>query len=236
MKTQFSNKPPGGWLLTGLVALAVLATISLSLWQLTKGFEKHRERTGYMKGLHEDPIELSQYQEQESLYRQLHLRGSYVKERSFVIGYQRHNQLPGHWIVTPFRTEIGTFLVNRGWLPIQQNFREVPEFETPEGTVEITGVIWSHKHFPSDKSYDEPTWPKRVNRLNIKRMAEITDAFSDEIRLLGGNKGAFTPLQLVVENEPAKHWGYAFQWLLIGGLVVSGYWFFAVRKGEVGNR
>ena len=213
----------------------MLVSIALSLWQLTKGFEKNSERTEYIARLTEDTIELSEYREQETAYRQLQLRGSYVADRSFVVGYQRHNQLPGHWIVTPFRTEKGTFLVNRGWVPIQQNFREIPEFETPEGTLELTGVIWTHRHFPSDKSYDEPTWPKRVNRLNIKRMAEITGAVGDEIRLLGDNPGAFTPLQLIVENEPAKHWGYAIQWLLIGGLVVSGYWFFAVRKGEVGN-
>ena len=137
--------------------------------------------------------------------------------------------------MTPFRSEIGTFLVNRGWIPIQQSFLEIPEFETPQRTLEITGVIWPHKHFPSDKSYDQPTWPKRVKRLNITRMAEITGAFGDEIRLLAGSSGAFTPIQLLVENEPAKHWGYAFQWLLIGGLVVSAYWFFGIRKGEVGN-
>ena len=228
--------PPGGWVLTIFVALAVLATLSLSFWQFTKGLEKHNERLEYVARLQEEAIELTDYREHESAYRQLRLVGSYTKERSFIVGYQRYNQLPGHWIVTPFRTEIGTFLVNRGWLPIQQHFREIPEFETPDGTVEITGVIWSHKYFPSDKSYDKLAWPKRVNRLNIKRMAEITDAYNDEIRLLAGSKGAFTPLQLIVENEPVKHWGYAFQWILIGGLVVSGYWFFTVRKGEVGTR
>lgn len=230
------KKPPGGWTLVVLVGLAVLITISLSVWQLTKGIEKHRERTGYIARLHEDAIKQSEYQEQEFAYRQIALRGSYVPERSFVVGYQRHNQLPGFWIVTPLRTSIGTFLVNRGWLPIQQGFLQIPKFETPEGTVEITGVIWNHKHFPSDKSYDQPSWPKRVKRLNLKKMAEISGAFGDEIRLLAGNAGAFTPIQLLIENEPAMHWGYAFQWLMIGGLVVSAYWFFGIRRGEVRNK
>lgn len=229
------KKPSGGWVLVSLVGLAFLATISLSFWQLTKGIEKSKERTGYIARLHEEAIDLAEYKEHESAYRQLQLRGSYIKDKSFVVGYQRHNQLPGYWIVTPFRTVVGTFLINRGWLPIQRHFREIPEFETPEGILEITGVVWTHKHFPSDKSYDQPNWPKMVKRLNVKRMAEITDAFGDEIRLLGGNAGAFTPIQLLVENEPAKHWGYAFQWLVIGGLVVSGYWFLYIRKGEVGN-
>ena len=212
-----------------------MITLVLSFWQLTKGFEKSNERDDYVARLQEDAIEITDYQEQESAYRQLNLRGSYVAERSFVVGYQRHNQLPGHWIVTPFQTQKGTFLVNRGWVPIQHSFRETPTFDTPDGTVEITGVVWPHKHFPSDKSYNEPNWPKRVNRFNIKRMAEITRSFDNEIRLLSGSPGVFAPLKFTVENEPAKHWGYAFQWLLIGGLVVSGYWFFAVRKGEVGN-
>lgn len=219
-----------------LVGLAVLTTISLSLWQLTKGIEKHQERTEYIARLQEDAIEQSEYQEQESAYRQVQLRGRYITERTFVVGYQRHNQLPGYWIVTPFRTNVGIFLVNRGWLPIRQNFLEIPKFETPEGSVEITGVIWPHKRFQSDKSYDQPNWPKRVKRLNLKLMAEITGAYEYEIRLLADNPGAFTPIQLLVENEPAMHWGYAFQWLLIGGLVVSAYWFFYIKRGEVGNR
>ena len=94
MKISTSKKPPGGWLLVSLVGLALIATILLSLWQFTKGLEKHKERTGYIARLHEDAIELSEYQEQESAYRQLNLRGSYIKERTFIVGYQRHNQLP----------------------------------------------------------------------------------------------------------------------------------------------
>ncbi|MYC24602.1 MAG: SURF1 family protein [Gammaproteobacteria bacterium] len=236
MNKLFDTKPPGGWTMLALVGLALLATISLSVWQLTKGIAKHQERTGYIARLQEEAIEETDYEEQESAYRQLRLRGRYIEDRSFIVGYQRHNQVPGYWIVTPFRTNYGKFLVNRGWLPIQQSFLEIPEFETPHGTVEITGVIWTHKHFQSDRSYDKPGWPKRVKRLNLKKMAEITEAYEDEIRLLADNPGSFTPIQLLVENEPAMHWGYAFQWLLIGGLVVSAYWFFGVRRGEVGNR
>lgn len=232
---MLGKKPPGGWVLVSLMGLVMVTTISLSLWQLTKGFEKNGERTGYIARLQEEPIELAEYVEKKSTYRQLRLLGNYDTTRSFIVGYQRHNQLPGYWIVTPFLTQKGTFLVNRGWLPIQQNFREIPEFETPEGTVELTGVVWTHKHFPSDKSYDKPNWPKIVKRLNLKHMAELTGAFDDEIRILAGNAGAFTPIQLLLENEPAKHWGYAFQWLVIGALLVSAYWFFYVRRDEVGN-
>lgn len=235
MNKLLGTKPPGGWTALALVSFAVLATISLSVWQLTKGFEKNQERTGYIARLQEDAIDITDYKEGESTYRQMRLRGSYIEDRSFIVGYQRHNQLPGYWIVTPFQTNFGVFLVNRGWIPIQQHFLETPEFETPKGTVEITGVIWTHKHFPSDGSYDELDWPKRVKRLNLKRMAEITGAHEDEIRLLAANPGAFTPIQLLVENEPAQHWGYAFQWLLIGGMVVSAYWFFYIRKGEEGT-
>ncbi len=222
--------PPGGWPLTLQVSFAVLVTLAFSIWQFSKGFESQAERDEYINRLSDPPVELSEYREQNSDYTNLKFRGVFEPERTFFVAYQRHNQHPGFWVIMPFRTDRGSFLVNRGWVPLKETWLNIPEVDTPDGNIEITGIVWPQRRAINDQAYETTDWPKRVNRLDLEKMAELTNSFKDEIRLTYESEGVFVPIKLVMENSPARHWGYAFQWLLIGGLIVSGYWFFALRK------
>lgn len=231
-----SRRPVGGWGLVVVVVLAVLTTIGLSTWQLLRGLDKQTERTTTVRDITEGiPISVQEYRENESYYQRIQLVGSYDQHHTYVVAFQRHQQLPGFWIITPFHTDYGSFLVNRGWIGVTGSWHALPQFETPKDTITISGVVWPELHSVKDRAYQDPAWPKRVNRMNIQTMAAQTNAFADEIRLVYDSPSVLTPIKLHLnQSSPALHWGYAFQWLVIGALIVGAYWFFAVRRGDLG--
>ena len=229
-----AHKPPGGWALTIQVSFAILTTIALCIWQISRGIEKQDLRTSYVDRLNDTPITAYDFREAESenAYRKIELVGMFDPKRSFVVGYQRHNGLPGYWIITRFDTNAGAFLVNRGWISVTGTWLQTPEFETPPGTHTLTGVVWPIHKARMDDDYDDPEWPKRVKRLNVEQMAHVAGTKAAEIRLYAENPGVFTPVHMTMESSAARHWGYAIQWLIIGALVAGGYWFFAVRRRD----
>ena len=227
-----SHKPVGGWSLAVVVIVVALATVGLSTWQFLRGLEKQNERTTTVQQITEgEVITVNDYQENESYYKRIQLSGNYDQNHTYVVAFQRHEQLPGFWIVTPFHTDYGSFLVNRGWIGSLRTYHELPEFTTPEEFLTISGVVWPELNTVSDKSYQSRDWPKRVSRMDIDLMAEQTGAYADEIRLVHDSPSVLTPIRLhLSQSSPALHWGYACQWLVIGALIVSAYWFFAIKR------
>ena len=225
-------RPRGGWILAVQVVVAVLTTIGLSTWQMTRGLEKSELRDVYVDRLDMPAIAGNEFVEGETYYRKISLLGRFDENRTFIVAYQRHLGQPGFWIITPFDTDAGMFLVNRGWVPVQGSWFHMPTVETPQEMVEISGVVWPSLRQSSTTGYDVDGWPKRVNRLNVQEMARITGSHEDEIRLLPESEGVLVPIHLSFEQGASTHWSYAVQWLMIGIVIVFGYWYFALRRTD----
>ncbi|MXW52618.1 MAG: SURF1 family protein [Gammaproteobacteria bacterium] len=225
-------RPRGGWILAIQVIVAALTTLGLSTWQVTRGLEKSELRDVYVDRLDMPAIEADEFVEGETYYRKIDLLGQFDENRTFIVAYQRHFGQPGFWIITPFDTDAGVFLVNRGWVSVQGSWFHTPEVETPQELVEISGVVWPNLRQRSTAGYDADVWPRRVNRLNVKEMARVIGSHEDEIRLLPESEGVLVPIHLSFEQGASTHWSYAVQWLMIGILIVLGYWYFALRRTD----
>lgn len=235
IKGRFSlplSRPRGGWALAIQVTIAVLTTLGLSTWQVSRGFEKSELRDLYVDRLASAPIALQEFVEGDSYFNKIELVGRFDQQRSFIVAYKRHLGVPGFWVITPFETEIGTFLVNRGWIAMDRTWFHTPVVETPLEQLKLLGVVWPNFPQRSTVGYDGDTWPKRVNRQNVAKMAEITSAFGDEVRLLPDSEAVLTPIHLTFEQGASTHWSYALQWLVIGAIIVLGYWYFALRRPD----
>ena len=226
-------KPPAPWSLTLQVAFAVATTIGLSIWQLSRGFDKLELRAGFEAAL-AAPVVAEDVREELPDYRRVSLTGHFDQEISFLVDNRRHLGRPGYWVITSFDTAYGRFLVNRGWLSAGPNMRELPEIETPDGEQQVEGVVWPNlpvSALAKSEAWSE-RWPVRVRGLDVPRMADRVRSFGREVRLTRASDGLLQPAPLAVDFATAKHWGYALQWLLIGGLIVAGYWYFGVRQGR----
>lgn len=76
--------------------------------------------------------------ERESLrFRELELRGEYAAARQFLLDNMVHDGVPGYHVLTPWRTDGGWVLVNRGWVPATADRAVLPSvtLEVSPGTV-----------------------------------------------------------------------------------------------------
>lgn len=210
----------------------MLVTIALSIWQLGRGFEKLDLKDDYETKLNLPPISEASLSTTDSDYRKLQLRGRFDAQRYFIIEDRRHRGRSGYWVIQAFNTERDRYLVNRGWVSVESSVRVNPTVDTPDATLSIIGIAWPNPVLRSSLEVSQPDWPIRLRDVDIGKMARLTGARALELRLIEESPGVLQAAPLQVEFSAAIHWGYAAQWLLIGALVLGGYWFFTVRKDK----
>jgi surfeit locus 1 family protein len=140
---------------------------------------------------------------------------------------------PGFFVVTPLQLEHTdlSVLVQRGWAP--RNFvdrTQVPAVLTPAGVVEVQGRIAP----PPGKLYEFSASEGGAIRQNL------------DLKQFSGEIGrALVAVSVLQSGPPAdglsrewprvnlgvdKHYGYAFQWFALGGLIALLYGWFQIVK------
>ena len=224
MASQRMFRP--GRALTLQVAAALVTTVGLATWQITRALEKTSLADAHEARLEADPVDASRYSTEMPDFTRLALTGRYDAVHSFLVAEQPRAR--GFDVVTVLTTEAGSFLVNRGWM-----LRRGAAPETPDGSVSVVGVVWPTAPLTAafrEESWPED-WPKRVRVMNPGRMAKATGAHAREMRLEAGGAGVFRAASLAWDFDAGQHWSYAVQWLLIGLGVGIGYVLIGRRKG-----
>lgn len=218
-----------GRALTLQVAAALVTTVGLATWQITRALEKTSLAHTHEARLEGDPVDGSRYSAEMPDFTRLALTGRYDAAHTFLVAEQPRAR--GFDVVTVLTTDAGGFLVNRGW-----TLRRGSAPETPDGPVSVVGVVWPTTPLAAalgEEAWPE-AWPKRVRAMNPGRMAEATGAHAREIRLEAGGSGVFRAASLAWDFDAGQHWSYAVQWLLIGLVVGMGYVLIGRRKGSHG--
>ncbi|MGE0331210.1 MAG: SURF1 family protein [Ramlibacter sp.] len=167
------------------------------------------------------------------LHRSARLQGRWLALYSVYLDNRQMNGKPGFYVMTPLVLEGSgaVLMVQRGW--VQRNFVErerLPPVQTPTGMVQVSGRI-----APAPPRLFEFTSAAPVAGSSAIRQNLDLAAYSAETRL------ALRPFTVVQTGEasqgllrewpePAagtgKHYGYAFQWFGLGGLMGVLYvWF-----------
>ena len=218
-----------GRALTLQVAAALVTTVGLATWQITRALEKTALADSRDARLQAEPIDASRYANETPDFTRLALTGRYDPERLFLLAGQPRAR--GFDVVSVLTTDAGSFLVNRGWT-LRSPSASIPE--TPNETVSVVGVLWPTTPVGGGLRQEvwAERWPKTVRVLNLERMAEATGAHAREVRLESGSAGVFRAASLDWDYEPGQHWSYAVQWLLIGTGIGIGYVLIGRRRGR----
>lgn len=218
-----------GRALTMQVAAALVTTVGLATWQITRALEKTALADARDVRLRAEPIDASRFATETPDFTRLALTGRYDPERLFLVAGQPRAR--GFDVVSVLTTDAGSFLVNRGWT-LRPRSESIPE--TPNETVSVVGVLWPST--PVAGAFRQEVWaegwPKAVRVLNPERMAEETGAHAREIRLESGGAGVFRAASLAWDFDAGQHWSYAVQWLLIGTAIGIGYVLIGRRRGR----
>ena len=221
------------WLIALATVLGLAATLALGIWHLDRAHQKLAlqaaiEAKKRLPALDQRAL-VAANGAPDLMYREVMLRGTWVAPHTVFLDNRQMLGRPGFYVLTPLRLagSDAVVLVQRGW--VQRNFLErerLPSIETPVGVVQLRGRIAP----PPAKLYEFEGAGSGPIRQNL----DMTD-FGAETRL------ALLAL-LVVQIDPAseglkrdwpeaasgveKHYGYAFQWLALSGLITILYvWF-----------
>jgi surfeit locus 1 family protein len=227
------------WLLLIAALLGVALTLSLGRWQLSRATQKEALHAAIEAQKARPPLDTAALATApvvaSLIYRPVALQGQWLTEYTVFLDNRQMDGKPGFFVFTPLRLA-GTdrvVLVQRGWVP--RNFVDrasLPRVETPQAQVLVEGRIAP----PPSKLYAFDTVETGAIRQNLDLAG-----FAAETRLplLG-----VTLLQTGAGDglrrdwpEPnlgvAKHYGYAFQWFGLAGLILFLYvWFQMVRPQQ----
>ncbi len=215
-----------GWRMSLFFVLLLPVLLGLGAWQLDRAAEKRGYLSAYLDRQGMLPAALAPGTEPLPFER-VRVRGRYEGERQFLLDNQVRDGRVGYWVVTSFLAETGErWLVNRGWVAAPQRRSELPAVDIDAGLVEISAVAWPDMGLPPLLAEDPwpGSWPKRVQRLNVARMAQHLDAARPlQLRLEAGQAGVLAPAPLEVTVRPEKHTGYAVQWFALAGVLLVAF-------------
>lgn len=209
-------------------------TIALGLWQLDRGALKREMEMSYLDKLTTLPVAPTQASLRTDFQR-VRVTGRFEDEY-FLVDNQILSGDTGYWVVQVFEAEGDRYLVNRGFVAGPASRDQLPSVAWPDEEIRITGVVWPFTGLIPVFDDDVWTagWPKRVQRLDIARMAATIDALPVELRLEGGQPGVLHAAPFAQVLSDAKHRGYAATWFGLFLALMILYFYFAWRE-KIGN-
>ncbi len=217
----------------------------LGIWQLGRAEEKRTFLKQQEQGsASSEIIQLSTSIEDnvDSLrYKKVQVTGNYDQTHQFLIDNQISAGKAGYFVLTPFilQGEGKAVLVNRGWVPLNQDRSVLPEVQVKEEQTVVRGRI---NRFPSVgiklAGAEIPTegWPSVLqvvdNEVLAKKLAYSLFPFQIELdkELPEGFKREWQATTIMM---PEQHIAYAIQWFALAlVLTLLFIWYSCKRNDE----
>lgn len=217
--------------------------ISLGTWQLGRSEQKTRIlKEQEQKLADSEIIQLSAVLDgkiDELRYKKIQVTGHYDQTHQFLIDNQINAGHAGYFVLTPFvlQGETKAVLVNRGWIPLNQDRKILPDLPIKQAQTTISGRI---NHFPSvgiklaGAEIPTDTWPAVIQVVDYqvleKKLAYSLFAFQLELDndLPEGFKREWQTTAIML---PEQHTAYAMQWFALAfTLTVLFFWYSFKKK------
>jgi cytochrome oxidase assembly protein ShyY1 len=219
--------------IAGLIVVATVVAVFLALgnWQLTRHREVSLDNEIFSTRLEAEPIELDVMfaaagTSIDSLeYRRAVVTGTFEPAGEVLVRNQVNNGTAGFHVVTPFRYDGGTILVNRGWVPLELDTPPIEAALPPSEPVEVELLVRASQPIPAFGRVEPEGELDVVNRIDLERLdsqfAELAPAWG---QLIGTNDEARLPVTLETPrfDDDGPHLAYAAQWFLFATIAVVG--------------
>jgi surfeit locus 1 family protein len=228
-----------------LVYLCLLPLlIALGIWQLGRSEEKRvfLEQQGQELASSEI-IQLSKASEDnvdELRYKKVQATGHYDQAHQFLIDNQISAGKAGYFVLTPFvlQGEAKAVLVNRGWVPLNQQRSILPDLQISNEQTQVTGRI---NQFPSVgiklAGAEIPTegWPSVVQVVDSSVLAKKLgySIFPFQIELDKDQPEGFKrEWQTTTMMLPEQHTAYAIQWFALALTLTILFIWYSFKKND----
>jgi surfeit locus 1 family protein len=167
------------------------------------------------------------------LYRRLALQGEWLSGHTVYLDNRQMHGRPGFYVMTPLRLQDSdaVVLVQRGWVP--RNFQDrtaLPAIDSPQGVVTVHGRLlpWPSRVYDFGEM---ETGPIRQNLvLEDYRLQTRLPLLEMSVQQTDANDQGLQRQWPEIASGVEKHYGYAFQWFGLCGLIALFYvWFQIVQ-------
>ena len=167
------------------------------------------------------------------LYRRLALQGEWLSGHTVYLDNRQMHGRPGFYVMTPLRLQDSdaVVLVQRGWVP--RNFQDrtaLPAIDSPQGVVTVHGRLlpWPSRVYDFGEM---ETGPIRQNLvLEDYRLQTRLPLLEMSVQQTDANDQGLQRQWPEIASGVEKHYGYAFQWFGLCGLIALLYvWFQIVQ-------
>jgi cytochrome oxidase assembly protein ShyY1 len=228
-----------------LVLVFAAACAGLATWQMARRAEKVAEISRILHNYDASPVPLDAALPQPGSYRAdeewlpVLLTGEYRTEDQLVVRNRPYNGTPGFEVLVPFETDAGrVFLVDRGWVPLDNGDGGVPAAipEPPEGPVTVVARLKA----------GEGTVPGTTTATGV-----LASIHLPEVERILGTSLETSAYGLLASEDPAPadrpaaaprpeidegpHLSYAVQWVVFALLGFGGLVFVARQEYRYRN-
>lgn len=172
------------------------------------------------------------------LHRAVTLQGRWLPEHTVYLDNRQMQGRPGFYVVTPLLLpdEKTVVLVQRGW--VARNFQDrtqVPRIDTPTGPVQVQGRVATlpsrlYEFVAGDSAQGSSRIRQNLDLVAMGAEVQRPILTLSVVQLGDASEGLLRDWP-VVSSGVDKHYGYAFQWFGLCGLIALLYvWFQIVRR------
>ncbi|MDD1628921.1 MAG: SURF1 family protein [Methylococcaceae bacterium] len=190
--------------------------IALGIWQLGRSEEKRLFFEQQEHGLASSeiiPLSTAIGDNADALrYKKVLVTGHYDQAHQFLIDNQINAGKAGYFVLTPFvlQGETKAVLINRGWVPLNQNRSILPDVQLEKEQTVVTGRI---NRFPSVGAYS-------LFPFQLELDKDLPEGFKRE-------------WQTTTVMLPEQHTAYAMQWFALAfTLTILFIWYSNKRNDE----
>ena len=235
-------------LIPTLVYLCVLpALIALGMWQLDRSEQKRAFLKAQEQAAATETLHLTAAVENNTKalrYRNVEVAGRYDVAHQFLVDNQISDGKAGYFVLTPFilAEETKAVLVNRGWIPLNQDRSILPDLQINKAEAVITGRI---NNFPSVgiklAGTEIPTegWPSIVQVVDsnvlAKKLGYPLFQFQVELakELPDGFKREWHTATIM---QPEQHTAYAIQWFALALTLTILFIWYSFKKNNAQSK
>jgi surfeit locus 1 family protein len=228
-------------LIPSIVVTALLPLfLYLGYWQLQRAEEKRLMQSEYDSRATGPAVQVERHVQRPGdlrFYRVV-AKGYFETEYQILIDNRVHQGHAGYHVITPLRLRDSDvrLLVNRGWIAVGPDRNQLPDFETPSGLRQITGVatVPAEKYFTLAKPDAlDRGWQRVWQNMDMARYAAAVPFPVQPVVVLldpGNAAGGLTRDWSRLDAGISVHQGYAFQWFMLAAALSTIYLFLSLRR------
>lgn len=227
------------WRMSLFTAAFVPFLISLGMWQLDREQQKRDVEALYEIRSSSEAVNISSidWTNNDLNWVAVQATGYFDNQRQLLLDNRILNSVVGYEVITPFYTEQGALLVNRGWVAQGSSRQSLPDVGITEEQVTIDGHIYVPDGELMILGAEEAAteiWPKVIQSVNIFELSEsMNEEYKPQLIRLNQNSAAVLETNWTAINmRPEVHRAYAVQWFLMALVLTFLYLFFSIRRLE----